>query len=223
MHALCRTSMMPSERTTHQANVFVIGGATLWTAAVAAAFLVDAGSRQLAGALWELDILFPSSAEEGQALAWPAPGWCDPVLRKSPTKRFVPEEFVVRTKRLDHGSRSVPQTTPVPLRDHCRCAAHPLLNSGGESKKHPISNALACWPPNSAENRGSEPCRSSLAGYVSATRILFSFCWSSHGQRSLLAVGFLAPTHDHRKLRGDRGYPTGISRASPWLVRSSPL
>ena len=39
------------------------------------------------------------------------------------------------------------------------------------------------------------------------TRILFPFCPGSHGQRFLLAVGLSLPTtHDHRKLRGDRGY-----------------
>jgi len=38
-------------------------------------------------------------------------------------------------------------------------------------------------------------------------RILFSFRRGSHGQRFLLAVGLSLPTtHDHRKLRGDRGY-----------------
>jgi len=36
------------------------------------------------------------------------------------------------------------------------------------------------------------------------TRILFSLCLGSHGQRFLLAVGFSLPTaHDHRS---DRGY-----------------
>ena len=38
--------------------------------------------------------------------------------------------------------------------------------------------------------------------------MLFSFRIGSHGQRFLLAVGYRLPTtHDHRKLRGDRGYP----------------
>jgi len=37
---------------------------------------------------------------------------------------------------------------------------------------------------------------------------LFSFRFDSHNQRILLAVGLRLPTtHDHRKLRGDRGYP----------------
>ena len=39
------------------------------------------------------------------------------------------------------------------------------------------------------------------------TRILFSFCLGSHGQRFRLAVGFPLPTaHDPRRQRGDRGY-----------------
>jgi len=39
------------------------------------------------------------------------------------------------------------------------------------------------------------------------TRTASSFRFRSHGQRLLLAVGFSLPTsHDHRKLRGDRGY-----------------
>ncbi len=39
------------------------------------------------------------------------------------------------------------------------------------------------------------------------TRILLSFCFGSHGQRFLLAVGFpLPPAHGHRRHRGDRGY-----------------
>jgi hypothetical protein len=39
------------------------------------------------------------------------------------------------------------------------------------------------------------------------TRMLFSFCFGSLGQRFLLAVGFSLPTaHEHRRQRGDRGY-----------------
>ena len=38
------------------------------------------------------------------------------------------------------------------------------------------------------------------------TRILFAFCFGSHGQCILLAVGY-STSHDHRRLRGDRGYP----------------
>jgi hypothetical protein len=51
------------------------------------------------------------------------------------------------------------------------------------------------------------------------TRILLSFRSGSHGQRFRLTVGFRFPiTRDHRKLRGDRGSHTGISRRNPWLV-----
>jgi hypothetical protein len=46
------------------------------------------------------------------------------------------------------------------------------------------------------------------------TRILFSFCCGSLGQRFLLAVGCSLPTaHDHCRQRGDRGYhyPKGFA------------
>jgi len=59
--------------------------------------------------------LLPSSAEEGRALARPAPGWCDRRLKKAPTTRFVPKILELGTKRLNDGSRNFPQTTPVLL------------------------------------------------------------------------------------------------------------
>ena len=61
-------------------------------------------------------------------MAQPAPGWCNPLLRKPPIKRFVAR---IRTGD-DVGSRYTTQTSP------CRCAAHPLLISGGEFEKGPI-------------------------------------------------------------------------------------
>jgi hypothetical protein len=86
--------------------------------------------------IWRLDILLPSSTEEGRALArdggpTPVPGWCDPRLRKAPNTCFV-STILKLTKRLNDASWHFPQTTPVPPRDRCRCAAHPLLNSGRE-------------------------------------------------------------------------------------------
>ena len=70
----------------------------------------------------------------------PAPGWCDPALRKHPIERFVSRTRRFDTKRANEAFRVTFQTTPVPLRDRCRCAALPLLISGGESEKRPISS-----------------------------------------------------------------------------------
>jgi hypothetical protein len=54
---------------------------------------------------------------------------------------------------------------------------------------------------------------------------LFSLGFGSHGQRFLLAVGFSLPTtHDHRKLRGDRGYKYWDIKTQSlpgWLARIS--
>jgi PAS domain S-box-containing protein len=58
--------------------------------------------------------LLPSSAEEGRALAQPAPGWCDHRLPKAATMRFVHKILERGTKYLNDGSRNFPQTTPVP-------------------------------------------------------------------------------------------------------------
>ncbi len=71
----------------------------------------------------------------------PAPGWCDRPLRKPPIERFVPQGLLLHTKRLNDDSRCIPQTTPVPLRDRCRCAAHPLLISGGEPESRPTRSS----------------------------------------------------------------------------------
>jgi hypothetical protein len=48
---------------------------------------------------------------------------------------FMSKILKLGTKRLNDVSWHSPQTTPVPLRDRCRYAAHPLLISGGELKK----------------------------------------------------------------------------------------
>ena len=69
----------------------------------------------------------------------PALGWCDPVLRKHPIERFVSRTRIFDTKRSNDDFRVTFQTTPVPPRDRCRCAALPLLISGGEPEKCPIS------------------------------------------------------------------------------------
>ncbi len=51
-------------------------------------------------------------------MAQPALGWCDRPMRKPPTtERFVPQRLFLDTKRLNDGSRCIPQTTP------CRCAS----------------------------------------------------------------------------------------------------
>ncbi len=85
-----------------------------------------------------------SSAEEGRALAQgrrsrsQRRGWCDRSLRKPPIECFVSQTCIFDTKRSNDEFRVTLQTTPVPLRDRCRCAAHPLLISG-EPEKRPIS------------------------------------------------------------------------------------
>ena len=50
------------------------------------------------------------------------------------------------------------------------------------------------------------------------TGILFTFCLGSHGQR-LMAVGLPSrtTTHDHRKPRGDRGYPSRATKGEALL------
>ena len=72
----------------------------------------------------------PSSAEEGQAMAQPAPGWCEPVY-----ENFQPDvrarKSLVATTRLN--TASITQTTPVPLRD----TAPPDLRRG--VREHPAS------------------------------------------------------------------------------------
>jgi hypothetical protein len=78
--------------------------------------------------------------QSGPVLAQPAPGWCRPLLRTHATKCFVGETgiLILATKRTADGLWGHSQTTPVPLRDCCRCrdcyrcAARPLLISGGE-------------------------------------------------------------------------------------------
>ncbi|MCI0420296.1 MAG: CRTAC1 family protein, partial [Acidobacteria bacterium] len=86
----------------------------------------------------------PSSAEEGRALAQPAPGWCDRSLRKPPIECFVSQTCIFDTKHSNDEFRVTLQTTPVPLRDRRRCAALPLLISGGEPEKRPISGHSLC-------------------------------------------------------------------------------
>ena len=54
-------------------------------------------------------------------MARPAPGWCDRPLQKPPIERFVPQGLFPDMKRLTVRGTSL-QTTPVPLRDRCRCA-----------------------------------------------------------------------------------------------------
>ena len=49
-------------------------------------------------------------------------------------------ELAYSTRNANEGFRVTFQTTPVPLRDRCRCAALPLLISGGEPEKRPISS-----------------------------------------------------------------------------------
>ncbi|MCI0419990.1 MAG: hypothetical protein L0387_21650, partial [Acidobacteria bacterium] len=56
------------------------------------------------------------SAEEGRALAQPAPGWCDRSLRKPPIERFVSQTCSFDAKRSNDEFRVTLQTTPVPLR-----------------------------------------------------------------------------------------------------------
>ena len=68
----------------------------------------------------------------------PAPGWCDPALRNHSIERFVSSTHILDTKRANEDFRVTFQTTPVPLRDRRRCAALPLLISGGEPEKRPI-------------------------------------------------------------------------------------
>ncbi|HEU0004652.1 MAG TPA: SBBP repeat-containing protein, partial [Terriglobia bacterium] len=63
--------------------------------------------------------LLPSSAEEGRARdggPTPAPGWCDWRLQKPRVERFELQRWILTTKQLTDASRSIPQTTPVPLR-----------------------------------------------------------------------------------------------------------
>ncbi len=64
------------------------------------------------------DILLPSSAEEGRALAWPAPGVVRSLIEES-SKRFVARIRILKlgTKRPDDSSWHFPQTTP-----RSRCA-----------------------------------------------------------------------------------------------------
>ncbi len=70
----------------------------------------------------EIDILLPSAAEEGWALARPAPGLCKWSMRKPQSNALCGKNSFLDTKLFNNGSRSIPQTTPVPLRDRCRCA-----------------------------------------------------------------------------------------------------
>ena len=55
-------------------------------------------------------------------MAQPAPGWCDPALRKHPIERFVLSTRIFDTKRANEDFRVAFQTTPVPLCDRRRCA-----------------------------------------------------------------------------------------------------
>ena len=62
-------------------------------------------------------LLFPSSAEEGRALAQPVPGWwSNQSLRKPPIEGFVSQTCIIDTKRTNDDFRFTHQTTPVPLR-----------------------------------------------------------------------------------------------------------
>jgi hypothetical protein len=56
------------------------------------------------------------------------------------TTCFGPEILEFGTKQ--RWPKIFPQTTPVPLRDRCRCAAHPLLISGGKPEKRPFRGAV---------------------------------------------------------------------------------
>ena len=85
----------------------------------------------------------------------PAPGWCDPALRKHPIERSVSRTRIFDTKRANADFRVTLQTTPVPLRDRRRCAALPPLISGGESEKCPISRR----PYRALKMKQRPPCR----------------------------------------------------------------
>ena len=50
----------------------------------------------------------------------PAPGWCDPALRKHPVERFVSRTRMFDTKRANEDFRVTFQTTPAPLLDRRR-------------------------------------------------------------------------------------------------------
>ena len=91
---------------------------------------------------WRLDILAPSSPEELQALAQPAPEWCDRSLWKPPIEGFVSQlMYSTRNAQLMLFRSSL---RPPP----CRGAALPLLISGGEPEKRPISRTRPqVWPP----------------------------------------------------------------------------
>ncbi|MCI0424174.1 MAG: hypothetical protein L0312_34025, partial [Acidobacteria bacterium] len=75
----------------------------------------------------------PSSAEEGRALAQgrrsrsQLRGGATGLLRKPPIERFVSQTCMFDTNRSNDDFRVTLQTTPVPVRDRCRCATLPLL------------------------------------------------------------------------------------------------
>jgi hypothetical protein len=73
--------------------------------------------------IWNWTFLLPYSAEEGRALARPAPGWCKRSMWKPQSNALCSKSSFLDTKRFNNSSRSIPQTTPVPLRDRCRCAS----------------------------------------------------------------------------------------------------
>jgi len=66
-------------------------------------------------------------------MAQPAPGWCDPSLRKHPIEYFVSQTRIFDTKRSNNDFRGTFQTTPVPLRG----TSPPDLR--GEPEKDPNS------------------------------------------------------------------------------------
>ena len=72
-------------------------------------------------------------------MAQSEPGWCHRPLRKPPMERFVPQRLFLNTKRLNHGSRCILQTTPVPLRGtsppDLRRGARKTSNSQGPGSK----------------------------------------------------------------------------------------
>jgi hypothetical protein len=53
----------------------------------------------------------------------------------------VSQTCIFDTKRTNDDFQVAPQTTPAPLSDRRRCAALPLLISGGELEKGPICTA----------------------------------------------------------------------------------
>src|SRR4030095_2931438 len=90
-----------------------------------------AGSRAELASRQPRSSVSPGRTKVGRVLARPAPGVVRSCVRKAPTTRFVHKILEFSRKCLKDHSRHFLQTTPVPLRDRCRCAALPLQISGG--------------------------------------------------------------------------------------------